>query len=206
MLSVNKVTKSFETNLVLDELSFEVPSGETLAVLGPSGCGKSTLLKIIAGLISPDQGKIELNNVDVTKVPTHKRNIGFVFQDNQLFPHLNVSGNIEFGLKMLGWKKRLRQVRVAELLDLVGLSGFEERNISELSGGEAKRIALARSLAPTPKALLLDEPLTGLDEELHDQLMVDLNNILNQSQTTTVLVTHDRSEAHNLADKILEMD
>ncbi len=205
MLKVKKVNKSFEDNLVLDQISFEVPEGETLAILGPSGCGKSTLLKIIAGLLVPDCGYIEIDNIDITKVPTHKRNVGLVFQDNQLFPHLNVSGNIEFGLKLLGWDKSHRKTKVSELLDLVNLNGFENRQITDLSGGESKRIALARSLATAPKVLLLDEPLTGLDEHLHDQLLVDLKAVLFDSKTTTVLVTHDKSQASELASEILTL-
>ena len=205
MLRIQNISKSFGDNLVLNDLSFDVDSGSTLAILGPSGCGKSTLLKIISGLIEPDLGTIIDSGQDVTSTPTHLRGIGFVFQDNQLFPHLDVTKNIEFGLKMAGWDKKRRQSRVAKMLETVGLTGFEKRTITDLSGGEAKRVALARSLAPAPKVLLLDEPLTNLDEDLHDQLMLDLKVILKESNTTTVLVTHDKVEAQALASAMLNL-
>ena len=149
-------------------------SGEIVGLLGPSGSGKSTLLRVIAGLVIPDRGMVRIDGVDVTDVPTHRRGVGMVFQDEQLFEHLDVAGNVGFGLRMRGDAPPARQHRVAEMLDLVGLAGFERRNVRQLSGGEAKRVALARSLAPSPRVLLLDEPLTGLDRELHDRLAGDL--------------------------------
>ena len=176
------------------------------ALLGPSGSGKSTLLRVVAGLVTPDRGAVRIGDVDVTDVPTHRRGVGMVFQDEQLFEHLDVAGNVEFGLRMRGDPPAQRQRRVGELLGLVGLTGFERRNVRQLSGGEAKRVALARSLAPSPSVLLLDEPLTGLDRQLHDRLVDDLGAILRAERTTSLLVTHDHDEAQAIADRVVTVD
>ena len=205
MLKLQDISKSFDDKCLFSNLNFTLDIGNTLAIIGPSGSGKSTLLKIIAGLIDPNSGEIFLSDINITNLPTYKRNIGMVFQDNQLFSHLDVKGNIEFGLRMHKWPKAQRTRRVKELLDLVGLTGFEDRKIHELSGGESKRIALARSLAPNPAVLLLDEPLTGLDEKLHDQLMFDLKLVLNETKTTTILVTHDKSEATEVSNETVQL-
>ncbi len=201
VLEVCNVEVTFGPRRVLDRLSLRVEEGEVVALLGPSGAGKSTLLRVIAGLLIPDAGAVLLDGVDVTSVPTHQRNVGMVFQDEQLFPHRSVAENVEFGLRMHHWPKVERHRRVDELLALVGLEGFAERRVTELSGGEAKRIALARSLAPSPRVLLLDEPLTGLDRELHDQLAPELAGLLRAAAITTLLVTHDRDEAAIVADR-----
>jgi thiamine transport system ATP-binding protein len=161
------------------------------------------LLRVIAGLLRPDHGAVRIDGADVSTVPTHRRDVGMVFQDEQLFEHLDVAGNVAFGLRMRGYDHAVRHRRVAEMLDLVGLAGFEQRRVRELSGGEAKRVALARSLAPSPRVLLLDEPLTGLDRELHDRLTADLAAILRAERTTTLLVTHDHAEAEAIADRIV---
>ena len=163
------------TRAVLDSVDLDVAAGEIVALLGPSGSGKSTLLRVIAGIVPADSGRVVLDGVDITHVPTHRRSVGMVFQDEQLFPHMDVAGNVGFGLRMAGIDKRVRGERVADLLELVGLAGFGSRHIDGLSGGERKRVALARSLAPQPKLLLLDEPLTGLDRELHDRLAVEVS-------------------------------
>ena len=139
----------------------------------------------------------------VDDIPTHRRSIGLVFQDEQLFPHRSVAQNIEFGLRMHGWDKRARAGRVATLLELVGLTGFGDRRVTELSGGEAKRVALARTLAPSPRVVLLDEPLTGLDGELHDQLVGEVAGLLRAAGTTALHVTHDRAEAAAIADRVV---
>lgn len=205
MLRVADVVVAFDGTRVLDEVSLDAGEGEVVALLGASGSGKSTLLRVIAGLIAPDAGTVSIDGRDVTNVPTHRRGVGMVFQDEQLFPHRDVAANIAFGLRMQGVDAAARAARVAELLALVGLAGFERRRVTDLSGGEAKRVALARSLAPRPGVLLLDEPLTGLDRELHDRLAVDLAQILRTTGTTAVLVTHDREEAETVADRMVRL-
>jgi len=203
VLRVDDLTVRFGDRVVLDAIDLEVADREVVALLGPSGSGKSTLLRVIAGIIAPGSGRIVLDGCDVTDQPTHRRSVGMVFQDEQLFPHMNVGANIAFGLRVAGVDKRQRQRRVAELLEVVGLAGFESRRIDGLSGGERKRVALARSLAPRPKLLLLDEPLTGLDRELHDRLTVEVRSILDSTGTTALWVTHDQAEAAVVADRTL---
>lgn len=201
MLEARDITVRFGERTVLDAAGITVADGEVVALLGPSGVGKSTLLRVIAGLLAADAGTVQLDGVDITRLPSHRRNIGLVFQDEQLFPHLSVAGNVGFGLRMQGAPKAAIGERVHELLTLVGLAGFGARRVDRLSGGEAKRVALARSLAPRPRVLLLDEPLTGLDRELHDRLAGDLAALLRTTATTALLVTHDRDEAAAIADR-----
>lgn len=205
MLEIVDVTMSFDGITVLDHISATVGDGEVVALLGPSGSGKSTLLRIVAGLESPDHGTVRISGRDVTAVPTHRRDVGLVFQDEQLFPHRDVAGNVGFGLEMAGVPGDERRGRVDELLDLVGLAGFGGRRVTDLSGGEAKRVALARALAPRPAVLLLDEPLTGLDRDLHDRLAREVAGILRSTGTTAVWVTHDRAEADSVADRVIEL-
>ncbi len=202
-LDVVGVTVSFAAQRVLDRVDLTVEPGEIVALLGPSGCGKSTLLRSVAGFVPIDRGTILLDGFDVTALPTHRRGVGLVFQDEQLFTHLDVLGNIEFGLRMRGDPAQIRSKRVAAMLELVGLAGFGHRRVVDLSGGEAKRVALARSLAPSPNVLLLDEPLTGLDRELHDRLLDDLGTIMRSERTTSLLVTHDGAEAEAIADRVV---
>jgi len=202
-LDVAGVTVSFDSRPVLDGVNLAVDAGEIVGLLGPSGSGKSTLLRVIAGLTPIERGTVCLDGTDVTAVPTYRREVGMVFQDDQLFSHLDVAGNVEFGLRMRGDDRSARAGRVGELLELVGLAGFERRRVVDLSGGEAKRVALARSLAPSPRVLLLDEPLTGLDRELHDRLLDDLGDIMRAEHTTSVLVTHDVDEAAAIADRVV---
>ena len=201
MLDVRDVTVRFGERTVLDRVSLNVTDGEVVALLGPSGSGKSTLLRVIAGLLVPDGGSVWVDGNDVSTVPAHRRQIGMVFQDEQLFPHLTVAANVGFGLRMQGRPKGEIAARVAELLDLVGLPSLADRHVTKLSGGEAKRVALARSLAPQPRVLLLDEPLTGLDRDLHDRLAADLATLLRATGTTALLVTHDPDEAATIADR-----
>jgi thiamine transport system ATP-binding protein len=205
MLDVDDVTVRFGERVVLDSVCLHVAAGEMVALLGPSGSGKSTLLRVIAGIVPADSGRVVLDGVDITHVPTHRRSVGMVFQNEQLFPHMDVAGNIGFGLRMAGIDKRARGQRVGELLELVGLAGFGSRHIDGLSGGERKRVALARSLAPQPKLLLLDEPLTGLDRELHDRLAVEVSAILEAQATTAIWVTHDAEEAATVAGRTVAL-
>ncbi len=199
MLNVSNLSVAFDNRVIVDNLSFTVPTGETLAITGPSGIGKTTLLHAICGIIRTTHGTIHIDNVDISALPTHKRGIGLVSQTGDLFPTMTVSQNIEFGLRIAKIPKTDRTSRVSELLEMVNLAHLAHRNVAELSGGEARRIALARALAPRPQVLLLDEPLSGLDQETHKSLMSDLARVLKQTTTTALLVTHDQIEADFLA-------
>jgi thiamine transport system ATP-binding protein len=205
MLTVDSVSVFLGGERVLDGVSLSVAAGEVVAVFGPSGSGKSTLLRAVAGLVDVDSGRVLVDGVDVTAVPTHRRSVGMVFQDEQLFPHRDVAGNVAFGLEMAGVERGERDSRVAEMLAAVGLDGFGGRDVSTLSGGEAKRVAVARSLAPRPTVLLADEPLTGLDADLRDRLAIEVRSVLRASGTTTLWVTHDRAEAELVADRSVSL-
>lgn len=204
-LEARNIRVGFNGNVVLDDVSLNVAPGEIVAVLGPSGSGKSTLLRVIAGLVSPATGTVVIDDTDVTSTPTHKRGVGLVFQNNQLFPHMNVEDNVGYGLKIAGVAADARRERVRTLLDLVGLATHAQRNPSTLSGGEAARIALARSLAPRPRVLLLDEPLAGLDHDLRYSLADELRRVIRESGTTAVVVTHDPVEAQRIADRVVHL-
>ena len=184
--------------VILDGLSLVVATGTTTCVTGPSGCGKSTLLRAVAGLTPVAAGEIRIDGASILATPTHRRGVGFVFQDHALFPHLSVGRNVGYGI-------RRDPNRVGEMLELVGLSGFEDRPIATLSGGERQRVALARALAPAPKVILLDEPLSALDAELHDRLAVDLRRVLREVAATAVHVTHDQAEARLVGDHIVDL-
>jgi thiamine transport system ATP-binding protein len=184
-------------------VTLDVPAGEVLALLGPSGCGKSSLLRAVAGLEPPTAGSVTWAGVDLTRVPVHRRGFGLVFQDGQLFPHRDVAGNVGYGLRALD--RAARTARVAELLELVGLPGYASRPVATLSGGERQRVALARSLAPRPRLLLLDEPLSALDRSLRERLADDLRHVLVATGTTAVFVTHDQDEAFTVADRVAVM-
>ena len=199
-LSIRHLSFSYNERELLNNYSLEVASGQTMAIVGPSGSGKSTLLRLTAGLLVASHGEILINGINVSATPTHLRSVGLDFQDNQLFTHLNVFNNVAFGLKMAHQSRSAIAARCEELLNLVGLTEHSQQSVSTLSGGQAKRVALARALAPKPQVLLLDEPLTGLDDELHDRLATDLRQILQTSKTTALLVTHDLAEARTIAD------
>ncbi|MET0136435.1 MAG: ABC transporter ATP-binding protein, partial [Kibdelosporangium sp.] len=202
-LRIRDLTVQFGTTTAVDHASLDVKDGEVVALLGPSGCGKSTLLRSVAGLEPQASGSIHWGDEDLARMPVHKRGIGLVFQDGQLFPHRDVAGNIRFGLRM--HKIRPAGPRVAELLELVGLKGYERRRVNELSGGEQQRVALARALAPKPRLLLLDEPLSALDRALREQLALDLAHLLRKAGTSALVVTHDHDEAFTLADRVALM-
>jgi ABC-type Fe3+/spermidine/putrescine transport system ATPase subunit len=189
----------------LEGITFDIYSGEIVALLGPSGCGKSTLLSIIAGIEKPDSGTISWMGSPIDDVPPHHREFGLMFQDNVLFPHLDVFENVAFGLRMSGMEKDNIQLKVTNALQLVGLQGFEQRDVNSLSGGEQQRVALARSLAPQPGLLMLDEPLGSIDRSLRERLMVELRTILRQMKQTAIYVTHDQEEAFSIADRIVLM-
>jgi len=193
-----------ESTSIFNHLSLEISEGEIMAILGPSGSGKSSLLRIICGLTPPSSGTVQLQGKDITHIAPHRRNIGMVFQGTFLFPHLTVSENIAYGLKMRKDSKESQTLRVKEMLDLIHLSNFSERDVAHLSGGETTRVAIARALAPAPSLLLLDEPLTGLDEHLRIDLAKDLRTALTTSGITAILVTHDRNEAAIVADRVVQ--
>ncbi|MEX1211149.1 MAG: ABC transporter ATP-binding protein [Candidatus Nanopelagicales bacterium] len=195
---------AYDGRTIVTGLDLAVLPTEIVAVLGPSGCGKSSVLRCIAGVQSPQAGTIGWNGSDVTRVPAHLRRIGLVFQDPLLFPHRDVAGNVGFALP--GRSSRdsaARHERVRELLDLVGLPGFESRHITTLSGGEAQRVALARALAPRPHLLLLDEPFGALDRDLRDRLAVDVRALLERERTPALHVTHDRAETDLIASRVI---
>ncbi len=204
-LVVDSVSVSFAGHAVLRQFSLIIPTHAVVALTGRSGSGKSTLLKVIAGLVQPDSGTVSWDGVDLTRVPTHLRGVGMVFQDRVLFPHLDVYGNIAFGLRRSGIDKRAITQRVEELLHLVGLEGFAKRKVDTLSGGEAQRVALARALAPRPRVLLLDEPLGALDLDTRRQLTADLALLLRKDGTTALHITHDPDEAAQVADVVVQM-
>lgn len=208
MLEVLGVSKTFPGGEVpaLRDVSLRVASGEILCLLGPSGCGKTTLLRVIAGLERPDSGTVLLAGRDVSRMPIHQRNLGLMFQEYALFPHKDVYGNVAFGLRMARLPRDEIERRVNEALDLVGLTGFLKRSVHELSGGEQQRVALARSLAPRPRLLMLDEPLGSLDRALRERLMNELRQILKSVGVTALYVTHDQSEAFALGDRVAIMD
>lgn len=187
----------------VDGVDLDVPAGQVLALLGPSGCGKSSLLRAVAGLEPPTAGQVRWAGQDLRAVPVHRRGFGLVFQDGQLFPHRDVAGNVGYGLR--GDDRATRARRVAELLDLVGLPGYADRPVATLSGGERQRVALARSLAPSPRLLLLDEPLSALDRSLRERLADDLRRVLVTTGTTALFVTHDQDEAFTVADRVAVM-
>ena len=203
-LEVRRVSVQLGGGAVLADVSLAARAGEIVALLGPSGCGKTTLLRVIAGL-QPHAGEVRWQGRSVAAVPAHRRGFGLVFQDQALFPHLDVARNVAFGLRMRAWGAAERTRRVGELLELVGLSGFSRRPVDALSGGEAQRVALARALAPRPRLLMLDEPLAGLDRPLREQLLADLPRILRSLRQTALFVTHDLEEALAVADRVAVM-
>lgn len=205
-LELADLTVRYGSFAAVRDVSLDIPDGEVFGLLGPSGSGKSTLLRAIAGLEPDVGGSVYRDRTDITDVAVHNREIGLVFQDGQLFAHRDVAGNVAFGLRMRGVAKRQREQRVAELLEFVGLSGYQRHRVSQLSGGQAQRVALARALAVRPRLLLLDEPLSGLDAQLREQLSIELSGLLRDAGITTMLVTHDQEEAFTLSDRVGILD
>jgi thiamine transport system ATP-binding protein len=206
LLQVDAATVRFGQRTALDAVGLDVAAHEIVCLLGPSGSGKSTLLRAVAGLQPLDGGRVLLDGADQAGVPAHRRGVGLMFQDHQLFPQRDVGGNVAFGPRMHKAPREQRQRTVAELLDLVGLPGAQARQIGTLSGGEQQRVALARALAPEPRLLMLDEPLGQLDRGLRERLVVELRRLFGRLGTTVLAVTHDQGEAFALADRVVVMD
>jgi putative spermidine/putrescine transport system ATP-binding protein len=206
VVELHRVTKRYGDELLaVSELTLRVRQGELLALLGPSGCGKTTTLRLIAGLLRPSGGRITLDGVDITDWPSHRRDMGVVFQSYALFPHLNVGQNIAFGLEMRRIARREITRMVGDVLSLVRLNDFDNRRTRELSGGQQQRVALARALVIRPKVLLLDEPLSNLDATLREELRHEIRDIQQQLGITTIFVTHDQAEALSMSDRIAVM-
>jgi ABC-type Fe3+/spermidine/putrescine transport system ATPase subunit len=203
MLEVIALDVVIDAKPILENVNLHVATGEIVAVLGPSGSGKSTLLRAIAGLVEPATGDIEWDGVSIVGVPSHRRKFGLMFQGYALFPHMTVAENVGFGLKMAGQSDI--DAQVVEALSAVGLQGFELRRIASLSGGEQQRVALARTLAPNPELVMLDEPLGALDRNLRQQLVNDTRRVLEERDVTALVVTHDREEAVALSNRLALM-
>lgn len=203
----DRVTSTSERRVqILRNIELTINDGEIACLLGPSGCGKTTLLRIVAGLEEADSGQIFCEGENMASLPVHQRHFGFMFQDFALFPHKTVGQNIAFGLRMSGWARPDIEARVVEMLELVDLAGYEKRSPLSLSGGEQQRVALARSLAPNPRLLMLDEPLGSLDRALRESLMTELRLILKEVGVTALYVTHDQEEAYAVADTLVVMN
>ncbi|MFZ4409038.1 MAG: ABC transporter ATP-binding protein [Paracraurococcus sp.] len=205
-VAVAGVTRRFGAAVVLDDLSIDVARGEFVSLLGPSGCGKTTLLRCIAGLLRPDAGRISVAGTDITTLPAHKRNVGVVFQNYALFPHLTVAENIGFGLRAQGVGRAEAAPRVAEALALVRMTEHAARPVTALSGGQQQRVAVARALVVRPSLLLLDEPFSALDRKLREIMQVELKHLLREVGITAIFVTHDQEEALVVSDRIAVMN
>jgi thiamine transport system ATP-binding protein len=204
-LDVRDLTVRFGATVAVDQVDLAVPAGSVVAVLGPSGCGKSTLLRAVAGLEHPASGTISYDGRDLGGTPTHKRGFALMFQDGQLFEHLDVAANIAYPLRLRHRSRAEQRSKVSELLTLVGLEGYADRVPATLSGGERQRVALARALAVEPRLLLLDEPLSALDRGLRERLAGEIHDILRAAGATAMLVTHDHEEAFAVADRMAVM-
>ncbi len=210
IVGMDAVSKFYNGERALDNVSLEIEEGERIVILGPSGCGKTTILRLIAGFIAPDTGAISIAGELVSRdgrifTPPERRNLGMVFQDLALWPHLSVKGNIEFGLKARGIPREERKRKIREVLDLVGMAGYADRKPAELSGGQQQRVALARALVLEPRALLMDEPLSSLDLELNIRLRKEILRLQEKLGFTMVYVTHDRDEAADMATRVVSM-
>jgi ABC-type Fe3+/spermidine/putrescine transport system ATPase subunit len=202
ILELRGIDKRFGDTVPADDVSLSIAAGEFFTLLGPSGSGKSTILRIIAGLETADSGEIFLNGNNLSQTPPWKRHLGMVFQQYANFPHMNVAENVGYGLRRRGLSKADIEARINDLLDLVGLHGFHRRRVTQLSGGEQQRVAIARALAPRPALLLLDEPLSALDEKIRREMQGELRSIQQNTGTTFIYVTHDQEEALTMSDRI----
>jgi spermidine/putrescine ABC transporter ATP-binding subunit len=205
-IALRSVAKTYGRSAAVDDVSLDISSGEFVTLLGPSGCGKTTTLRLIAGLITPDHGRVEIGGRDVTRVPVHQRNIGMVFQSHALFPHMTIADNVAFGLKMRRIDRAKRDEQVRAALALVRLSEYGQRVPSQLSGGQQQRVALARALVFQPDVLLLDEPFGALDRKLREAMQTELRELTRKIGITAIFVTHDQEEALILSDRIAVMN
>ncbi|MFR8991036.1 MAG: ABC transporter ATP-binding protein [Fusobacterium sp.] len=205
-LRIENLRKIFEENRGIEKIDFSIEKGELISLLGPSGCGKTTLLNIIGGFLKPDNGKIYLENRDITDIPPEKRDISTVFQSYALFPHMNVLENIKYGLKYKKLTKKEQNELALEYLKIVGLDGYEKKSIQELSGGQQQRVALARALVLYPKVLLLDEPFSNLDAKLKISMREELKELQKNLKISMIFVTHDQEEALSISDKVVVMN
>ena len=202
-LSLKNISKKYKDKEILKNISFDIKEGELICILGPSGCGKTTLLNIIGGFVSDFSGDVLLSNENINNIPPEKREIATVFQSYGLFTHKNVIDNVSYGLKLLKIDKNMRGKRARDMLEKVGLAGYEKKKIKELSGGEQQRVAIARSMVLNPKLLLLDEPLSNLDVHLRDVMRKEIKRIQKQFGVTMIIVTHDQEDAFKLADRVI---
>ncbi len=206
VVELNHVTKRFGSFVAVDDVSFAIAKGQIVSLLGPSGCGKTTTLRMISGFDDPEEGEVLISGVNMKGKRPYERNVGLLFQDYALFPHMTVNQNVAYGLKYRGFDAKAIPGRVSQMLDLVKLTGFESRRPGQLSGGQQQRVALARALAISPEVVLLDEPLSALDAKLRQELRLELKEILNAVGATTIVVTHDQEEAMSLGDIVIVMN
>ncbi|MCK1526192.1 ABC transporter ATP-binding protein [Bradyrhizobium sp. 182] len=205
VLELKSVTKRYGGFIAVDGVSLEIEQGKVLSLLGPSGCGKTTTLRIIAGFVSPDEGSVQIAGENVGELKPYERNVGLLFQDYALFPHMTVAQNVAYGMRYRGTPASTIPSRVKEMLSLVQLNGMDARYPNQLSGGQQQRVALARALATDPQIVLLDEPLSALDAKLRLELRIELKEILRSVGATTIVVTHDQEEALSLGDEVVVM-
>lgn len=205
-LALQNIVKEFGNFRAVNDVSLHVPHGTFVCMLGPSGCGKTTLLRMIAGLDLPSSGSVMLDDADITRLPTHKRDLGMVFQSLALFPHLTVGENIAYPLRIRGAAKEDQKKRVDALLSMIHLQGYADRPVAKLSGGQRQRVAIARALTISPKLFLLDEPLSALDAKLREAMQIELRQLQQQLGITTIVVTHDQREAMTMADTVVVMN
>jgi len=206
LIHAKNIIKSYDDTTVVNNVSVWVKEKEFLTILGPSGCGKTTILKILGGFVQPDEGEVIFNDHDITALPPFQREINTVFQKYALFPHMNVFENVAFGLKIKKMKKNIIDEKVKKILELVNLSGYENRLVTQLSGGQQQRIALARALAPEPSLLLMDEPFSSLDHDLQIKIREELRSIIKKAGITSVFVTHNRENCESISDEIIELE